>query len=152
MKPGSLKFLVPVVSAFLLFSISASAQLGKSLGNSTAGKAGQLLTQFANALKPSSFTDAFKSEKGNWLSKAQKVSDAVGVANSISSLAGFIKPGLFKEGSSVQSILNTANTVKSMTDAAGLLKSLEGGLKPEAFLQGWSKQRVGWTSALNLLK
>ena len=87
------------------------------------------------------------------MGKAQKVSDAVSMASTVASLAGFIKPNLFKEGSSAAGILQTANKVKTMTDAAGLLKSFEGGLKPEAFTSAWSGgERSSWLSALNLLK
>ena len=115
--------------------------------------AGKLISQLTGALKPTSFTDAWTGGKTGFMSKAQKVSDAVSMASTVASLAGFIKPSLFKEGSSVAGLLQTANKVKTMTDAAGLLKSFEGGLKPEAFTSAWSGgERSGWLSALNLLK
>ena len=119
----------------------------------TALNAGKLITQLTGALKPTSFTDAWTGGKTGFMGKAQKVSDAVSMASTVASLAGFIKPGLFKEGSSAAGMLQTANKVKTMTDAAGLLKSFEGGLKPEAFTSAWSGgERSGWMSALNLLK
>ena len=115
--------------------------------------AGKLITQLTGALKPTSFTDAWTGGKTGFMGKAQKVSDAVSMASTVASLAGFIKPNLFKEGSSATGILQTANKVKTMTDAAGLLKSFEGGLKPEAFTSAWTGgERSGWLSALNLLK
>ena len=117
-----------------------------------AANPGALVSQFTSALKPTSFTDAWSGGKTGFLGKAQKASNAISMASTISSLAGFIKPSLFKEGSSAGSILQTANTVKTMAEATGLLKSLEGGLKPEAFASGWSGQRSGWLSALSLLK
>ncbi|MBE7173215.1 MAG: hypothetical protein INR73_21760 [Williamsia sp.] len=114
--------------------------------------AGQLITQLTGALKPTSFTDAWAGGKSGFMGQAQKISNAVSMASTVASLASFVKPSLFKEGSSAAGILQTANKVKTMTDAAGLLKSFEGGLKPEAFTSGWSGQRSSWLSALNLLK
>jgi hypothetical protein len=116
-----------------------------------AANAGNLISQFANALKPSSFTAAFKGEKSGWLAKAATVSDAVSTANTVSSPACFIKRGLFNQGESVQSILLCLPVAKSPSSAAGFLKTLEGGLKPEAFISGWAAQRSGWPSALILL-
>ena len=114
--------------------------------------AGSLLTQFTNAIKPSSFLDSWKGEKGNWLANAGKITQAAGLAKSVGSLAGFIKPGMFKQGFNLQSLLGAANTAKTMADATGLLKNLEGGLKPEAMTSGWAGKRSGWLSALSLLK
>lgn len=114
--------------------------------------AGKLLSQFTNAIKPSSFNSNWTGEKSSFLSNAAKITDAAGLAQSISSLAGFLKPGMFKSGFNLQSILDGAKSVASMGQAAGLLKNLEGGLKPEAMSSGWNKQRSGWLNALNLLK
>lgn len=139
---------------FLLAAHMSHAQLpGVPKGALPAAlNAGKLITQLTGALKPTSFTDAWTGGKSGFMSKAQKVSDAVSMASTVASLAGFIKPSLFKEGSSAAGILQTANTVKTMTDATGLLKSFEGGLKPEAFTSAWSGERSSWQSALNLLK
>ena len=145
---------VILLAGVLFFAIQTlQAQLPKIPdGVSSVANAGKLVSQFTNALKPASFTDAWAGERTGFLGKAQKISNAVSMASTISSLAGFIKPALFREGSSASTIAQTANKVKTMADAAGLLKSFEGGLKPEAFLSSWSGQRSGWLSALNLLK
>lgn len=143
-------FLVAILCCAAI--ISSFSQVPNLNTAKTKASPGKLLTQFANALKPASMLNSFAGEKSGWLAKAGKIANAVEMASSISSLAGFIKPDMFKSGFNVNSLLQTANTVKTMTDAAGLLKNLEGGLKPEAFLSGWTKQKAGWTSALNLLK
>ncbi len=143
-----MKKIMGIAIAALLFTQALQAQLPKV---AKAGP-GKLLTQFANAVKPASFLSSWTGEKTSWLAKAGKVTDAIGIAQSVSSLAGFIKPDMFKSGFNVASLLQTANTVKTITDATGVLKSLEGGLKPEALSTGWNKQRTGWLSALNLLK
>jgi len=114
--------------------------------------AGSLLTQFAKAIKPASFLSSWASGKSGWLSKAAKVVDAPGMASSISSLAGFIKPGMFKSGFNVQELVSAAGAAKSMADATGLLKNLEGGLKPEAMSSDWGAKKTSWESALALLK
>ncbi len=137
----------------LFISQAIQAQIpGLPKGASSIANAGTLISQLTNAIKPASFTDAWSGSKSGFLGQASKISNAVSMASTISSLAGFIKPAMFKEGSSASTIMSTANKVKTMADAAGLLKSFEGGLKPEALLSSWSGQRTGWLSALNLLK
>jgi hypothetical protein len=118
------------------------------------GKAnvGQLLSQFAGAIKPASFLSSWTAGKSGWLSKAAKVADASGLAGSVSSLAGFIKPGMFKNGFSLKNLQQAATTAKTMGEATNLLKDLEGGIKPEAMTSGWNDKRTGWLSALSLIK
>jgi len=129
---------------------SGNAQLPSVTTNHA--NAGSLLTQFAKAIKPASFLSSWASGKSGWLGKAAKVVDAPGMASSISSLAGFIKPGMFKSGFNVQELMAAAGTAKSMADATGLMKKLEGGLKPEAMSSDWGAKKTGWESALALLK
>ena len=143
-------FTITFMSTLLINSNNLSAQVPTTKAPSV--NAGSLLTQFTNAIKPSSFTDSWGKEKTNWLGTAGKVNDAAGLAGSIGSLAGFIKPGLFKGGFDVQSLIKSASSIKTMAESAGLLKKLEGGLKPEAMVSGWAGKRAGWLSALNLLK
>ncbi|HEY6902308.1 MAG TPA: hypothetical protein VI233_16745 [Puia sp.] len=147
------------LSLFLAFacliSFSSQAQLKDALtkASSSAPNPGSLLSQFAGALKPTSFLPSWASGgKTDWLSAAGKVSNAVSMAKSVSSLTGFIKPDMFKSGFNVGSITQAAGAVKTYSDASGVLKSLEGGLKPEAFLSSWASKRSSWLSALNLLK
>lgn len=126
-------------------------QLNKNAVTS-AVKPGQLLTQFTNALKPTAFTSAFAGAKEGIVSKAQKASSALDIASTVSSLAGYIKPDMFKQGSTAKSIMDLAGKAKTMAEAGSLLKSFEGSLKPEAFTSNWSNVRPGWLSALNQLK
>jgi hypothetical protein len=112
-----------------------------------------LLTQFAGALKPGSFLSSWATGgKTNWLSAAGKVSDAIGMAKSVSSLTSFIKPSMLKQGFNASSITQAAGTANTYADAGGLLKSLEGGLKPEAFLSSWASKRPAFDKALSMLK
>ncbi|MEJ8819166.1 hypothetical protein [Lacibacter sp. H407] len=137
------------LTLLLFVTVAGFAQLPKVSGGASIGN---LVTQFTNAIKPTSFLSSWTGGKGNFLSTAGKVKDAVGVGKSIASLAGFLKPDMFKQGFNVQNLISTANTVKTMSAATGLLKNLEGGLKPEAFVSGWAGKRTGWLNALNLIK
>ncbi|MBN9385727.1 MAG: hypothetical protein J0H74_33540 [Chitinophagaceae bacterium] len=146
-------------SLFLLFVLGLTAATSQAQLKDVLSKAGgtanagSLLSQFAGALKPTSLLSSWASGgKTNWLSAASKVSDAVSMAKSVSSLTSFIKPDMFKQGFNVGSITQAASTVKTMSDAGGLLKTLEGGLKPAAFLSSWTSKRPAFMSALNMLK
>jgi hypothetical protein len=139
----------------LLVIYTAQAQLPKLNTNAVTGgaNAGQLLTQFISAIKPSSFTSAFSgANKEGLLSKAKKAASAVDIASTVSSLAGYIKPDMFKQGTTAKSIMDMGSKVTTMTQAAGLLKSFEGGLKPDALSSTWASIRPGWLTALNQLK
>jgi hypothetical protein len=132
----------------------AKAQLPKVNTNAATAVAnpGQLITQFTNAIKPTSFTSGWAVAKDGILGKAQKVSNAMEMANTVSTLVSFIKPDMFKQGSTAKSLMDMSGKVKTMTEAAGLLKSFEGGLKPEALTSKWATVRPGWLNALNQLK
>ncbi|MHA4809267.1 hypothetical protein ACX0G9_14240 [Flavitalea flava] len=145
-----------LVLALSLTVFNSQAQLNVVLtkaGVSSKANAGSLLSQFSGALQPSSFLPGWAGGgKTNWLSAAGKVSDAASMGKSISSLAGFINPEMFKQGFNIASLTQAAGTVKSLSAAGGLLKNLEGGLKPAAFLSSWASKRPAWLNALNLLK
>jgi len=150
-----MKKLVPLIALAACFTISqAHAQVTDAIPKAATGKmnAGSLITQLANNIKPSSFLDSWAGNKSGWLSSAGKIADATGFGKSISSLAGSIKPDMFKQGFNVSNLIQSANSLKSISTGAGLLKSLEGGLKPEAFASGWADKSKGWLSALSMLK
>lgn len=137
--------------SLVLLSIShlVQAQIPK-LGS--VANAGQLVTQLVNAIKPTSFTSAFAGAKEGFLGKAQKIASAADMASTVSSLVGYIKPGMFKTGTTSKSLLDMSGKVKTMAEGASLLKSFEGGLKPDALTSNWSGMRTSWLSALNQVK
>ena len=144
-----------ILLAVLLFNgEETAAQVPKELPAVSSGKvnAGSLLSQFAGAIKPSSFNDQWASGGSNWLSSAAKIASAPGMIEGITSLTKFIKPSMFKEAFKPANLLQTATKAKTMADAAGLLKNLSGGLKPEAMVSSWAGKESAWLSALNLLK
>jgi len=145
------------LSLALCMLATANAQIPDAVtkaasGTTAAASPGKLLTQFAGALKTTSLLSSFAGQKSGWLAKAGKVTDAVGMAQSVASLAGGIKPDMFKSGFNVTNLIQTAGTVKTLASAGGLLKSLSGGLKPEAMVSGWSAQQPAFETALGLLK
>lgn len=147
------------VSLFLLmgFVMTMQAQLPDAVkqgvaSTTAAASPGKLLTQFASAINTASLVSSFAGQKSGWLAKAGKITDAVGMAQSVASLAGGIKPNMFKSGFNVASFIQSAGTIKTLAGAGGMLKSLAGGLKPEAMTSGWTAQQPAWESALSLLK
>lgn len=145
------------LSLVMSFMFAAQAQIPEAIKQGAASTGvsaspGKLLTQFAGAINTASLLSSFAGQKSGWLAKAGKITDAVAMAQSIASLAGGIKPSMFKSGFNVSSLIQSAATVKTLAGAGGMLKSLAGGLKPEAMTSGWAAQQPAWESALNLLK
>jgi hypothetical protein len=149
-----MKKMLAGASLVVLFCTCVTAQLPKVNNNAVTSTVnpGQLLTRFTSALKPTSFISSWAGVKDGILGKAQKAASALEIANTVSSMIGFIQPGLFKQSSTAKSLMDMSSKVKTMTEAAGLLKSFEGGLKPEAFTANWATAKPGWLSALNQLK
>ncbi len=144
-----------LVTALFVTAQAQVPDLNKAKADATAAttsSAGKLLSQFGSAINTSALTTAFAGQKTGWLSKASKVTDAAGMASSVASLAGGIKPSMFKSGFNVQSLISAASTAKTMASASGLLKNLSGGLKPEALSSSFTSQKPAWESALSLLK
>jgi hypothetical protein len=134
---------------FIPFSNKANAQMPKAPATPNIGS---LVSQFTDGINPASFTDKWTDGKAGFLGNAGKIAGAGDLGKTITSLAGFLKPTMFKQGFNLQSLLSATATVKTMTQGAGLLKSLEGGLKPEAFTSAWASKRNGWLSGLDLIK
>ncbi|OQP64603.1 hypothetical protein [Niastella populi] len=146
-----MKKMLAGATLLVLFCTSVAAQL-PGINKNAAASPGRLLTQFTSALKPTSFLSTWAGAKEGILGNARKAATAVDIANTVSSLIGFIKPEMFKQGSTAKSLMNVSGRIKTMSDAAGLLKSLENGLKPEAFTSNWAAAKPGWLSALSQLK
>ena len=142
-----------IIIAMLLITVGGTnIQCGSKPATSAAPTISSLLGQLTNAINPSAFTDAFAGSKSGFLNGLSNVTNASGIASTISSLAGFIKPEMFKTGITPQTIADGAGKVASMAEATGLLKNFEGSLKPEAFVGDWASKRSGWLNALDMLK
>src|SRR5258708_36715409 len=100
---------------------STQAQLKDALSKAgvSTPNAGSLLTQFAGAIKPTSFLSGWASGgKTKWLSAAGKVSDAVSMAKSVSSPSGVTKPDMFTEGFNTANHAQAANTAQTYYHAS----------------------------------
>jgi hypothetical protein len=88
-----------VLSLFVLILAKIPDAINKAKGDATASagsKAGKLLTQFGGAIKTTSPLSSFAGQKSGWMAKAGKVTDAVGMASSVASLAKGINLTMFK--------------------------------------------------------
>ena len=142
-----------IIIAMLLVTIGGvNINCGSKSATSAAPNISSLLGQLVNAISPSALTDAFAGSKSGFLNGLSNITNAGGIASTISSLAGGIKPEMFKTGVTPESIAGAASGVSSMADATGLLKNFEGSLKPEAFVGDWASKRSGWLNALSMLK
>lgn len=139
------------VTAALTFSNNTLAQVAPVKAPATPN-IGNLVSQFTDGINPASFTDKWTDGKAGFLGNAGKIAGAADLGRTITSLAGFLKPSMFKTGFNLQSLLSTASTLKTLTQGASLLKNLEGGLKPEAFASSWASKRSGWISGLDMIK
>ena len=144
-----MKPLIYLISGMLILQNIAQAQLPSVPGNMNAGK---LLVELINNIKPSSMISSFAGKKGELISNAAKAVTGPALAKNISLLAGFIKPGLLKNGFNLKSLQQSATTAKSITDAVGLMKNLEGGIKPEGMVDSWDAKRTNWSSSLDQVK
>lgn len=144
-----MKPLIYLITGMLIFQNAAQAQLPSVPGNMNAGK---LLVELINNIKPASMISSFAGKKSELISSAAKAVTGPALAKNISSLAGFIKPELFKKGFNLKSLQDAARTAKSISDATGLMKNLEGAIKPEGMVDGWDAKRTKWSNNLDLLK
>ena len=114
---------------------------------------GSLIGQLTNGISDNSFTDSFKKNKSDFVSKTSKVSDAAGASSALQTLAGGLLPAALDAGwGSVKSKwfkdAKTANTVKSV---AGIAGTLESHISPKNFKGDWAAARPAWQAALGAL-
>jgi hypothetical protein len=138
-----------LIIGMLLFQTLTHAQVPTVTNSLNAGK---LLVELINNIKPASMISSFAGKKKDLISSATKATSGPAIAKTISSLAGYIKPGMFKSAFNLKNLQQLASTAKTMADAKGLMKNLEGGIKPEGMAEGWDTKRTNWLSSLDLLK
>lgn len=112
----------------------------------------KLYGQLANAIKPSSFLSASQNDGKTLQVIAGNANDPAGIAKDLASLAGYIKPDLFKSSFNVAGFRSGASAVTTSGQIAGMLKNFESGIKPAALLGIWKMQKSAWTNDINNLK
>src|SRR5688572_27786403 len=119
--------------AMILITISGlNLQCGPKPQATVAPSISSLLGQLTSAINPAAFTDAWAGSKGNFTNGLSSVGSASGIAGSVSTLAAYIKPEMFKPGITPQAVADSANQVTDMEKATRLLRGFEGNLRPEA--------------------
>jgi len=114
---------------------------------------GKLIGQLTGSISDGAFTDAFKKDKSNFISKVNNVKDANGASNALQTLQGGMLPSAMEAGwGKVKDKwikdAKTANTVKSV---AAVTQTLEANIKDSSFKGSWSQARPAWQAALGAL-
>ena len=114
---------------------------------------GSLIGQLTSGISDNAFTDSFKKNKGDFISKVNKVSDAAGASSALQSLQGGLLPSAMDAGwSKVKNKwikdAKAANTVKSVAGVAG---TLESNISGKYFKGSWATARPAWQAALSTL-
>ena len=130
--------------------LAATTEVSKA---SSQANIGSLIGQLTNGISVNSFTDSFKKNKSDFVSKTSKVSDAAGASSALQTLAGGLLPAAMDAGwGAVKSKwfkdAKTANTVKSV---AGIAGALESHISPNSFKGDWATARPAWQAALGAL-
>jgi hypothetical protein len=137
----------------LTLSITMHAQLAlKPANGSTAPEsaetAGAKIVQLVNAMRPASFTPAFKKDKPAFVTAAAGSNDAGTMAKYVSRLVGYIKPDKFKNGVSGETLTKNSAGITTLAQAKMLLVNVESGLQPKAMNDIWQLQRGQWIKDL----
>ncbi len=114
---------------------------------------GSLIGQLTSNISDKAFTDSFKKNKGDFISKANNIKDAAGASSALQSLQGGMLPTAMDAGWGAVKTkwvkdAKTANTVKSVASVAG---TLESNINQSAFKGTWAQARPAWQAALGAL-
>lgn len=129
---------------------SVKAEAAKTTGQANIGS---LIGQLTSNISDNAFTDSFKKNKGDFISKTNNISDAAGASSALQSLQGGLLPTAMDAGwGSVKGKwlkdAKTANTVKGVAGVAG---TLESNISDSFFKGTWAKARPAWQAALGAL-
>jgi hypothetical protein len=129
---------------------SVKTEAAKTTGQANIGS---LIGQLTSNISDNAFTDSFKKNKGDFISKTNNISDAAGASSALQSLQGGLLPTAMDAGwGSVKGKwlkdAKTANTVKSVAGVAG---TLESNISDSFFKGTWATARPAWQAALGAL-
>ena len=137
----------------LALSITMHAQLALKPANgnppqTSAETAGAKIVELVNAMRPASFTPAFKKDKPTFITAAAASNDAGTMAKYVSRLVGYIKPEKFRNGVSGETLTKNSAAVTTLAQAKVMLLNVESGLQPKAMNDIWQLQRGQWINDL----
>lgn|GEM_PF-840604 len=135
--------------------LKKTEQSVKTEASKTSSQAGigSLIGQLTGNISDNSFTDSFKKNKGDFISKVNNVNDAAGASSALQSLQGGLLPSAMDAGwgkvkDKWLKDAKTANTVKSVAGVAG---TLESNISGKYFKGSWATARPAWEAALSSL-
>ncbi len=120
--------------------------------NTAEAKAGRLLVELAEHIKPESFIDTWMLKRKSWTETAAKSPTAKVLAQNTLALSSYISPASFKNSFSQKDFAKAVNKAKTYPEAFKVLQSLEEGFKPGTMGPLWSNRRGRWLHDLSVLK
>jgi hypothetical protein len=114
---------------------------------------GSLIGQLTSNISDNAFTDSFKKNKGDFISKVNNVIDASGASSALQSLQGGLLPSAMDAGwgKVKDKWVKNAKTAKTLKSVAGVAGTLESKINGKYFKGGWATARPAWEAALSTL-
>ncbi len=114
---------------------------------------GSLIGQLTNGISDNAFTDSFKKNKTDFVSKVGNVSDAAGASSALQTLEGGLLPTAMDAGwgKVKDKWVKDAKTAKTVKSVAGIAGTLESNISPKYFKGNWATARPAWQAALSTL-
>ncbi len=114
---------------------------------------GNLIGQLTGNISDNAFTDTFKKNKGDFISKTNNIKDASGASSALQTLQGGLLPTAMDAGWSKvkDKWVKDAKTASTIKGVAGVAGRLESNINDSFFKGTWSQARPAWQAALGAL-
>jgi len=114
---------------------------------------GSLIGQLTNGISDNAFTNAFKKNKSDFVSKTSNIKDAAGASSALQSLQGGMLPSAMDAGwgKVKDKWIKNAKAAKTVKDVAGAAGTLESNISSKYFKGNWATARPAWQAALSTL-
>ena len=141
---------VPTTTDVKKVEQTTKTEVAKTTGQANIGS---LIGQLTGNISDNSFTDSFKKNKGDFISKTNKISDPTGASSALQTLEGGLLPSAMDAGwGSVKSKwIKDAKTASTVQTVAGLAGTREKNINTSVFKGSWAQARPGWQAALGAL-
>jgi len=114
---------------------------------------GSAIGQLTGNISDGAFTESFKKNKSDFISKTNSVKDAAGASSALQSLQAGLLPTAMDAGwgSVKNKWVKDAKTATTVKQVASLTSLLESNVSDKYFKGDWAKARPAWQTALNTL-
>ena len=128
-------------------------QAAKAEAGAAQASIGNVIGQLTSNISDDAFTDSFKKNKSDFISKTNGVKDAAGASSALQSLEAGLLPTAMDAGwGSVKSKwIKDAKTASTVKTVAGLAGTLESNVSDKYFKGTWATARPAWQTALSTL-